>query len=45
MNKIKRQAVARAKVFTECLAGRIITKQVRNPYRSGRKKLFNTKEK
>lgn len=46
MKKIKRHAVAPAKVFTESLAGRIIIKKVPNPYRSGRKKnLFNTKGK
>lgn len=38
MNKIKRQAVAWVKVFTKYLAGKIIIKQVWNPYRSGRKK-------
>lgn len=38
MKKIKRHAVAPAKVFTESLAGRIIIKKVPNPYRSGRKK-------
>ena len=42
MNKIKRHAVAPAKVFTEYLAGRIIINKVGNPYRLGRKKKKQT---
>lgn len=42
MKKIKRHAVAPAKVFTESLAGRIIIKKVPNPYRSGRKKKISS---